>query len=182
MKIENKNCFGNTVNLHKQHGASLLEGIAYLGIAALVVLGAVSLLSSASASAKANQTNQELIALRTAVRKLYAGQSYPTSNPTSLLPVLTSAKAIPSTLQVNNGAVTNSWGQSVTVDGTTTTSFTIKYAGLPQDVCVSVLSGASDWKSIKQGTGTAITTFPLTSQEATTICSGDTNDISFESL
>ena len=52
----------------QQRGASLLEAIAYLGIAAVVVLGAVSLLNGAFGSAKSNQTNEEVVALRTPVR------------------------------------------------------------------------------------------------------------------
>ena len=173
MRIENKKRLVTAVNLHKQNGASLLEGIAYLGIAALVVLGAVSLLTSASSSAKANQMTNEVVALRTAVRKIYAGQVYPAG---SLLTTLTSAKAIPTTLQVNGAVVTNSWGGTVAIAGESNTTFSITYPGVPKDVCVSVLSGATDWTSAK-GAGTAITAFPVTSDNATTTCSGDTNTV-----
>lgn len=83
----------------RQRGASLLEGIAYLGIAAVVVLGAVSLLGGAFSSAKSNQATEEAVAMRTAVRKLYIGQSYPVE---SLVPTLIAANAIPSTLAKNN--------------------------------------------------------------------------------
>ncbi|MBC7413962.1 MAG: pilus assembly protein, partial [Herminiimonas sp.] len=43
------------VNESRQRGASLLEGIAYLGIAAIVILGAVSLLTGAFGSAQSNR-------------------------------------------------------------------------------------------------------------------------------
>lgn len=168
----------NTVNLRKQHGASLLEGIAYLGIAALVVLGAVSLLTGASASAKANQTQEELISIRTAVKKLYSGQSYPVN--TSLTGTLTSAKAIPSTLQVSGTNITNSWGGAVTVNGTTATTFTIVYNNIPQDVCVNALSGLSGWVSVAQG-ATTVSTMPLTAANASTLCSGANNNVSLVS-
>jgi len=176
MRIENKQRLLPAGNLRKQNGASLLEGIAYLGIAALVVLGAVSLLSSASASAKANQTTNELVSIRTAVRKLYAGQAYP--NSTSLLPILTAANAIPSTLRVNGTVVTNSWGGAVTVTGTTNTTFTIVYNSVPQDVCVSMLSGATDWTNVRQGSGQPKTVTPLTSKDATDICTEPSNNVS----
>jgi len=174
MRIEKTNHLVTAVNLRKQNGASLLEGIAYLGIAALVVLGAVSLLSSASSSAKANQMTNEVVALRTAVRKLYAGQGF-TAN-VDLRPTLTSARAVPSTLQTSGSTITNSWNGSVTVSGTTTTTFTISYPNVPQDVCVSVLSGATDWTSVK-GAGAAITAFPVSSANAVATCSGTTNTV-----
>lgn len=178
MKIENTRRFHRAVSLHKQQGASLLEGIAYLGIAALVVLGAVSLLTGASASAKANQTTAELVALRTAVKKLYAGQAYPTGSLTSFL---ATAKAIPSTLQESGGSITNSFGGSVTVAGTTSATFTITYNDIPQDVCVSVLSGMTGWKGVRQGTtGSLQENFPLTAADATAVCTSDTlNSVSF---
>lgn len=179
MKIESTRRFHHVVSLHKQQGASLLEGIAYLGIAALVVLGAVSLLTGASASAKANQTTAELVSLRTAVKKLYAGQAYPVS---SLTGTLTAAKAVPSTLQVSGTSITNSWGGAVTVAGTSATTFEIVYNDIPQDVCVNTLSGLTGWNSVGPASGTAITVFPLTSANATTICSdGTANDIEFVS-
>ncbi|WP_051516832.1 type 4 pilus major pilin [Herbaspirillum sp. RV1423] len=154
--------------LARQRGASLLEGIAYLGIAAIVVLGAVSLLTGAFGSAKSNQATEEVVAIRTAVRKLYIGQSYPTA---SLLAPLLAANAIPGTLarDVTAGTVTNSWGGSVTVTGTST-GFVVTYNSVPQDVCVNMLSGSNGWTQIAQG-GTTITTFPVTVNAATGLCS-----------
>lgn len=166
------------VALRRQRGASLLEGIAYLGIAAIVVLGAVSLLGTATASARANQTTEELVALRTAVRKLYAGQSYPASG-TSLLPTLRAAKAFPTTLKDDGTNVTSSWGGAVSIASAGTSTFTIVYAGIPQDVCVNVLSGASGWTSVKETAASAVTAFPLTAANAITQCPDDSNDITF---
>jgi Tfp pilus assembly protein PilV len=151
----------------RQQGASLLEAIAYLGIAAVVVLGAVSLLNGAFGSAKSNQTNEEVVALRTAVRKLYMGQAYPaeTLNPNLLL-----ANAVPATLARGAaGALSNSWGGAVTVTGTAT-GFTVTYNAIPQDVCINLISGASGWTSIAQGQ-TSLTTLPATVANATTLCS-----------
>ena len=71
INMKNNSAIGSGNRLARQRGASLLEGIAYLGIAAIVVLGAVSLLTGAFGSAKANQTTEEVVAIRTSVRKLY---------------------------------------------------------------------------------------------------------------
>lgn len=181
MKIEIRRPLDNAVNLRKQHGASLLEGVAYLGIAALVVLGAVSLLTGASASAKANQTMEELVAMRTAVKKLYAGQAYPVS---SLVSTLIKAEAVPSTLRKDTTAltITNSWGGAVTVEGTSATSFKIVYNNVPQDVCINALSGLTGWTSVKkEPSGSSKTVFPLTTADATAVCDGTDVNVSFVS-
>jgi hypothetical protein len=163
-----------------QRGASLLEAIAYLGIAALVVLGAVSLLTGAFGSAKSNQTTEEVVALRTAVHKLYTGQAYATD----AVPDLVKANAIPNTLVITRGAtpsIKNSWAGPVTVVGNASGTFTITYPNVPQDVCMSVISGANGWSQISGTSGAnAVTAFPATVANATTICSSaGTNTIEF---
>jgi type II secretory pathway pseudopilin PulG len=171
MKNENTTYPLNAVNLENQRGASLLEGIAYLGIAALVVLGAVSMLTSASSSAKSNQMTEELVALRTATKKMYTGQAFPVAN---IITTLNTAKALPSTLVYNTGTstLTNAWGGAITIAGAAGGgSFTITYNGVPQDVCVSAMSGATGWSSVAGNGGAAITTMPLSAANALTVCS-----------
>lgn len=164
--------------LARQRGASLLEGIAYLGIAALVVLGAVSLLTGAFGSAKANQTTEEVVALRTSVRKLYAGQPYDAD--TKMMANLVTAKAIPNTLVVAGNTVNNGWSGAVTLAGESPSTFSITYTLVPQDVCVSVVSGANGWAKIADQTGAnPITTFPVNASAASTLCAGATNTIVF---
>ncbi|MGH8808977.1 MAG: type 4 pilus major pilin [Noviherbaspirillum sp.] len=165
----------NTGRLSLQRGASLLEGIAYLGIAALVILGAVSLLTSAFGNAQSNRTSEETIALRTAIRKLFSGQTYPGSD-TNLLPTLVAAKAVPSTLNVGaNNAVTNTWSGTVAVTGQGAT-FTVSYANVPQDVCVNMLSGAAGWVKVKNG-GVEKTSNPLSPADATDLCPAAANTV-----
>ncbi|WEF32247.1 type 4 pilus major pilin [Pseudoduganella chitinolytica] len=160
----------------RQRGASLLEAIAYLGVAAVVVLGAVSLLNGAFGSAKANQTSEEVVSLRTAVRKLYLGQTYGTDN--NMNTALVAANVVPSTLTRGDaGSITNSWGGAVTVTGNTAT-FTISYAGLPKDVCMNVVSGASGWSSINQG-NKKVESFPVKAADAEGVCNGTTNAVTF---
>jgi hypothetical protein len=154
-----------------QRGASLLEGIAYLGIAAIVILGAVSLLTNAFSSAQTNRVVEELTALRTTVKKLYTGQpaGYGSGDLTA---TLISAKAHPATLTSNADGteLVNSWNGSVTVDGDSST-FTISYSGVPQNACINILSGATGWLSVTPNSGTAIAAFPITPAAAATACS-----------
>jgi hypothetical protein len=168
----------------RQQGASLIEGIAYLGIAAIVVLGAVSLLTGAFGSAKANQTTEEVVALRTAVRKLYMGQVAP-ANPVS---DMVSANVVPNTLGrstsgTGSSATTtlvNGWGGSVSIDVANSGTFTITYPNVPKDVCMSVINGANGWVQISGASNAnATTTFPATLSAATSICAAASNTIVF---
>jgi hypothetical protein len=161
----------------RQRGASLLEGIAYLGIAALVILGAVSLLASAFGNAQANRATEETISLRTAVRKLFSGQTYPAGN--AITQTMVTARAVPGTLTVNaaNNTITNSWGGAVTMVGTGA-AFDLTYNNVPQDVCVNMLAGASGWNSVA-GNGTVVATTPVTAAQASQICSQANNNITF---
>lgn len=168
---------GCASHVGRQRGASLLEGIAYLGIAAIVVMGAVSLLTGAFSSAKSNQANEEVVGLRTAVRKLYMGQTYPTAN---VVANLIAAKAAPGTLARDGTTLKNSWGGTVAIAGSGT-GFTITYPSVPQDVCVSMLSGANGWTSVNANGGTAISTSPLTATDATTLCDETDNSIVYTS-
>lgn len=159
--------------LHRQRGASLLEAIAYLGVAAIVVLAAVSLLQNAFGSARSNQTMEEITGLRTAVHKMYAGQSY---NDATMVANLIAAKAIPGTLTLGaNNAITNAWGGTVTVAKVDAANFRITYENVPQEVCMNVVSGASGWTRIADGDdGNAITVFPVTAANAATLCKAST--------
>lgn len=169
----------DTRKLSQQRGASLLEGIAYLGIAAIVILGAVALLTTAFGTAQSNRASEEIVSLRTAAKKLYAGQTYPTD----LLPAMISAAAIPGTLIVDttNNTVKNSWGGAVTISGTSgsgTNSFTITNDAVPQDACVSLISGATGWTQVAIGSNT-ITTFPVPASSAASACASGANSVSF---
>jgi type II secretory pathway pseudopilin PulG len=156
----------------RQRGASLLEGLAYLGIAAIVILGAVSLLGGAFGNAQSNQASQEIVSLRTAARKLFASQTFPAGAGVVGQNLIT-ARAVPGTLTINGTNMTNAWGGAVTVTGNGgaggTNQFTIAYANVPQDVCINIVSGATGWTQISRA-GNDITTFPVTTAAASTAC------------
>lgn len=165
--------------LQRQRGASLLEAIAYLGVAALVVLAAVSLLQNAFGSARSNQTTEEITGLRTNVRKMYAGQPY---NDAAMLANLVTAKAIPGTLSVSSDGKTinNTWGGTVTPASADAATFAITYTKVPQDVCMNVVSGATGWTRIAGASdATPITAFPAAAADAAALCNAASNTIVF---
>lgn len=169
-------------HLRRQRGASLLEGIAYLGVAALVVLGAVSLLTSAFANAQSNRSVEELVSIRTAVKKLYMGQpgGYVAGDLTA---TMVAARVFPGSLTVSGNDVTNSFGGGVFITGNGAT-FTITYAGVPRSECINIISSASGWTKIDQNALNPITAFPVSTAAATATCSVTTaagNTLNFES-
>ena len=165
-------------HLHRQRGASLLEAIAYLGVAAIVVLAAISLLQGAFGGARSNQFMEEITGLRTAVQKMYSGQSYDDS---SMVANLIAAKAIPGTLTIGqSNAITNAWGGKVTVAKVDGASFRITYESVPQDVCMNVVSGATGWTRIAGASdANPISTFPAAAASAAALCNAASNTVVF---
>ncbi|WP_256081777.1 type 4 pilus major pilin [Massilia sp. YIM B04103] len=168
-------------SLQLQRGASLLEGIAYLGIAAVVVLGAVSLLGNAFSSAKSNQAIEEIVSIRTAVRKLYMGQAYPKTG-SEMTAALIAANAIPSTLTRSSDgkSLTHTWGGGVKIEGVGD-GYTITYSALPKEICMSMVSGANGWVNVSKEKGAPIITFPVSAEDAIGVCTESTgNTVSFK--
>lgn len=158
----------------RQRGASLLEGIAYLGIAAMVVIGAIALLRTAFGSANANTMLEQLSSMQTAARKLYMTTQGNYGTTTLDGPVI-AAGAVPQGMSVNTGTstITNAWGGAVTLAGATT-NFTITYASVPQDVCVDALTGTTTGFTQVAVNGAAAVPTPVSPSAATTACSNAT--------
>ena len=162
---------------HSQQGASLLEIIAYLGVAAVVVYGAVSLLSQGFAGANSNQALTEVISLRTQIKKIHMGQAtgygVGAMNATMVL-----QSAFPSSLSVTApSTVKNAWNGDVVLTGATST-FTISYAAVPRDICATLVSvqGGTGWNSIAVN-GAAALVPPITPAAAGGACNAATNTI-----
>jgi hypothetical protein len=164
--------------LRRQHGASLLEAISYLGIAAIVVIGAVALLSSAFSSASTNSVNEQVSAIQSGVKKLYMGQAASYTGLTNS--VLATAGVFPAALTpASDGTITNTWNGNVTVAvAAANNEFTITYTNVPQSVCVNSISAGGSWIGIQVNSGTSYTSMPISPADASTACSStDANTI-----
>lgn len=154
-----------------QRGASLLEGIAYLGIAAIVVLGAVSLLISAFGSAQTNRATEELVGLRTATNRLFMGQGG--YGAAVLTDQLIAARVQPTSLAIGGAApnrtLTNAWNGAVVITGAGA-QFTVSYAAVPEDVCITLLTSTAGWASVQVTGQAARNVFPITPIQADADC------------
>jgi type II secretory pathway pseudopilin PulG len=173
------------IDRNAQRGATLLEAIAFLGIAAIVTLGAVSMLSSAFSSADLDKANNELLGLRVAIKKAYSNQGGYGANNANLIETLYILKALPSSLGYDSTAkvAKNGWG-IVEAKSKNGSSFVITLNSIPKDSCISVLmgTGPNTWQSIEVE-GTAVT-LPLSASTAESACNGANkiNKIAFEAL
>lgn len=162
-----------------QRGASLLEAIAYLGIAAIVVIGAVALLNGAFSSAGTNELSEQVNAIQSGVKKLYMGQ---TNGYTGISDAtLSSAGVFPSTIPVTGGAATDLWAGAVTVASTTAGSFTISFANVPNAVCINAVTAGGSWTGITVN-GSATTAVPDTPADASNLCNATNNTIVWTSV
>jgi type II secretory pathway pseudopilin PulG len=164
------------VSKSTQRGASLLESIAFLGVAAIVILGAVALLMSSFGSANTNRAQQEVTSIRTGVKKLYMGQSASYGDG-DMNGTLVNARVFPTTLAVDtSGVVLNAWNGAVSVTGATA-NFTITYANVPRDVCVNLASVSGDWIGVNVN-GTDLS-MPATPAQADANCRDGGNTLAW---
>ncbi|MXN76831.1 pilus assembly protein [Burkholderia sp. 4701] len=153
----------------KERGASLLESIAYLGVAAIVIVGAIALLGSAFSSANTNRLAEELNAIQTGTKKLYMGQVNNYGTAAALNANLIAARVFPSTLPVNGANVSNAWGGNVIVTGQGQT-FTVEYTNVPQDVCINTLTAGGNWRTVAIGQNGRAIPYPVSPTDATANC------------
>ena len=171
------------VSRRAQRGASLLEAIAYLGIAAIVVIGAVALLNGAFSSAGSNAVAEQVNAIQTGVKKLYMAQGNGYTGVTDQ--ILSKAGVFPGDLAVDatSGNATDNWGGAVTVvaSAASPSQFTIAFANVPKAVCISAITAGGSWAAIGTNTTASINTLPPSLTDAETACPGDQNTITWTS-
>lgn len=137
----------------RQKGATLLEALAFLGIAAIVIVGAIAMFRSAQGSAQSNDMVQQLAGLRGNIKTLFSSQAQyglaagaPGNG--AMNQTMINAKAVPDTLRVNGAVINNMWNGVVQLDGNTS-DFWIRYTNVPQEVCVKVApQTGSSWQGL----------------------------------
>lgn len=121
-----------------RRGATLVEVLMYLGIAAFIIGGAIVLYSLATASSRANNAITEVMTIVDQVHSLYNGQSsYDGLSNTDLA----QTGEFPSKW-IKNGNIVTPYGNIVTVvagteDGGTNT-INITFPSIPKDACIKL--------------------------------------------
>jgi len=168
----------------KQRGVTLLELIAGLAVMAVIVVGALALFNAANTAQRGTQLTQDITALRSAVTQLWMGQG--TFSTGSLNVPLIASGRIPATLRATGNVLNHPTGTIDVVGGGS--SFHLVVTGLPQSVCMDVLTSATGWSGVRiaqpatppaQGTqliGGVTRTMPISPVDAASACTGTTNN------
>ncbi len=164
----------------KQAGVTLIELIVGLVIIGLIVSGALALFASAQSSQSSTQMVQDVISIRSNTKSLFMGQGSFGTAGTNLNNILVTAKRIPSTIRIDTTTTPNTLTHQL--NGTVNIvsagggqSFTVTLTAVPADVCIPLMTGAQSWLSVKGGTATARTTFPIPAATATADCATGTD-------
>lgn len=124
------------MNKATKRGLTLIEALLFLGIAAVVIVGAVILYNNTSNSARTNEALTQLQSYSTGVKGLYSGtSSYGTG---SILPAVINGGVAPRSA-VNGTNLVNPWGDGTAIFGNGGT-FHIYFQNVPQDSCVRILT------------------------------------------
>jgi len=131
--------------MRKMKGLTLIEVLLALGVAAIIIVGAIAFFSSAASAARVNQAQSEVQAFVASVNSLYVAQpNFAGLSGT----VLDSAGKVPAGIRVSAGVVRNPFGGTYTFDpaafnGAENAAFTVTMNNVPQSSCVEMLSSTS---------------------------------------
>lgn len=174
---------GRPDRLRRQRGISLLELIAGLAIIAIIIIGALSLVSQADASAKSAELLRGLAGVRANVIGIHKGQSSFGATGTVLNTTLIRARAVPDNWTTPGSAtsIRHSYGGAVTVTSRDTT-FDVSLATVPVEACIRLISeqAGTSWLNVRVNGGTAVA-FPATVANAVTACGTASSTIVFAS-
>ncbi len=185
------------MNLRKnkmEKGLSLIEASMVLALSAIVVSGVMFYYQSASDSNKTQNTVSQVMSVMSAINGLYVGQA--SYNGLSDA-VLYNSSAVPANYKGGSGKINNPFGGKLSV-APNVVGYTLLLDGVPKSSCVNIAS--MNLGTSLQGVGVDVnpannlTAKPLNGQtpsrgnvysgtltpaNAATLCSGDTNSITF---
>lgn len=142
-----------------RRGLTLIETLLALGIAAIVIIGAVAFFNSASGTNRANDAKSQVQAIAAAIQSQYSALgTYTGLSNTRFI----ASGGAPAGTVTSTTAMVNPWRGAYTIASPSPYStFTIQLAGVPQDGCQSLLSSkipnGTTITSIQRTGGTALT-------------------------
>ncbi len=159
-------------SLKKQAGLSIIETVIAIIIGLIVIAGVFVLVGRAFSGNKISSAEQDILALRTNVKQLYAGQANFTGLANS---VVVNGKLVPNDM-LNGTSIVDQWNGAVTVTpDAVVTSFDITLTNVPTAACVQLATfAAGQWVDVTVG-GTQVQGVGFignTTSAASTACAG----------
>lgn len=165
---------GKAATHSRQRGASLIEGILFLGLAAVVAIGAFAVFQGGWSSSQVRTESQYMQATVSAVHNMYANtRDYGSANITQ---TLVNNRAVPAPMIVGTG-LRNSWNGAVTVTGASDV-FTLQTANVPRKECTEMAQLALNPIAVR--INGAAQTLPVSPTAAAAACSTAANSIAWD--
>ena len=160
-------------------GLTLMEALLFLGLAAILIVGAFALYSNASSTSRLNQAKSQLQTYISGVKSLYSTRNDFTSVTTSL--VVNSG--IAPAEAVHGVTLVNPWGGLTTVSANSARprEFRVTFEDMPRDACTAMLSAGLIKQGVAYqiGVGTTLRSVDLDPSVAVGLCSSSANDVVF---
>ncbi|WP_315920815.1 type 4 pilus major pilin [Mesorhizobium sp. SP-1A] len=166
----------------RKRGYSLVEIAAGLAVVAILVLGALTLVSVVNQSRLFTQASNELNVIQQAVRSLYNGQSSFTGVNAS---TLINTKSVPAKMIVGTTLRHAFSGQidvvAASAAGGAGSGFQVTFRQIPSDVCVKMLTADLGRGLYSAGVSSQVGQdgLPFTPTTAASHCSANYNDVSW---
>jgi hypothetical protein len=175
--------FARKLHRSRKRGATMMEVIGYLAVAAVIIAGVLVMLSVAFGQSKAATSLNQLNQIQTAVRSLYSGQPNYSGLSTA---VIVNSKALQQSM-ISGTTLRHAFNGAITITPVTTTAggansgFQISFANIPQDACQSMLT--KDFGRGLYEAGASVKaqqpSLPFTLAQATASCSATYNTVTW---
>jgi len=166
------------IGASRQRGATMLEIMAWLAIAALIIGGAIAGIASAWSGSKESKESEHTIALFANTKKLQSVNGYGPAG-TNLVPGLIAVGGVPSDMTVSGGTLVNRYGGTNTIVSTGL-GYTVTVPNLPTAACVTVAKNASSAGGVTTKiNGGAASTAPIDTASAAAACTSASNSLVF---
>ena len=165
--------------VRRQAGISLLELIAGLAIIAMIIIGALALVSQADTSAKSSELLKGVSAIRANVLAASkTGQS--ALGIGDVTPLLIRGKFVPENWIQSPTTLQHSYGGTARIDAATD-HYTLTLQKVPEEGCIRLVAeqAGSSWRQVIVGSTTV--TFPTTMVAAAAACVSGDNTLVFYS-
>ncbi|MCY3983011.1 MAG: type 4 pilus major pilin [Roseovarius sp.] len=160
-------------------GLTLMEALLFLGLAAIVIVGAFALYNNASSTSRLNQAKSQLQTYISGIKSLYSTRNNFTSVTTSL--VVNSG--IAPAEAVDGAALINPWGGLTTISANSAQprQFRVTFEDIPRDACTAMLSAGLIKQGIvyQIGVGATLRSVDIDPSVAIGLCGSSANDVLF---
>lgn len=162
-----------------QAGMTMIEGLAWMALAGIVVAGALVANASGWGGNKIRQDTTQLTSLFGNAKKLQDVSGYGAAG-TNLIPAMVVQKLVPADMTASGNTLTNKYGGAITLVSTGI-GYTLSSAGYPSEACMEVgrnisLAGSGMTTSINGG---GAISGQVASATAAAQCTGTTNSVAW---